>query len=352
MTPNLTKRIENILRRSEDENEILLSLKQLLSEQDIQPKKVKESKTISELFEKNNELIMNPDTNKKFIQTGFYILDYILGGFILGDFVVIGGIRGMGKSILLVNFAINISKTIPTLFISLYLNEFGFTNRIISAMTNVSTKDILQFSFTDEERDSINLAKGKIDKLNLLVNDEQGNSLIDFRALCQKHIEEHDVKVIIVDELQLLNPAHKDLNSRELEISSISKTLKTIAKDFNVCVIAGIGLSDGNEGRSELEYKRPQLSDLRESGTIEQDADKIIFVHRPEYYNLTENLYGDSLKGRVELLIAKNRIGPLGEAYLKKNEKFTSFYDRDDYESIDEFNPFKKMMDEINEVPF
>lgn len=78
MTPNLTKRIENILRRSEDENEILLSLKQLLSEQDIQPKKVKESKTISELFEKNNELIMNPDTNKKFIQTGFYILDYIL----------------------------------------------------------------------------------------------------------------------------------------------------------------------------------------------------------------------------------------------------------------------------------
>jgi len=352
MTPNLTKRIENILRHSEDENEILLSLKQLLSEQDIQPKKIKESKTILELFVENTEVIMNPDTNKKFIQTGFRSLDYILGGFMLGDFVVIGGRPGMGKSILFINLAINISKTIPTLFIGLDLNEFRFTSKIISAMTGVSMGDIVKFSFTNEERDLINLAKGKIDKLNLLVNDEQGNSLMDFRALCQKHIEEHDVKVIIVDELQLLNPAHKYRNSRELEISSICKTLKNIAKDFNVCVIAGSQLNRGVEGRSGLEGKRPQLSDLRESGAIEQDADKVIFIHRPEYYHLTEDVQGNSLIGRVELIIAKNRIGPLGEVYLKRNDKFTSFFDMDDYEGIDEFKFSQERMDEIKEVPF
>ncbi len=151
MTPNLTKRIENILRRSEDENEILLSLKQLLSEQDIQPKKIKESKTISELFIENKEVIMNPDTTQKFVQTGFRTLDKMLGGFMLGEFVVIGARPSMGKSLLLVNLAINISQVTPTLFVSLDLNEFRLTSRFISALTCIELHDIFQMTFSEEK---------------------------------------------------------------------------------------------------------------------------------------------------------------------------------------------------------
>ncbi len=351
MTPSLTKRIENILRRSEDENEILLALKQLLSEQDIQPTKIKQSKTISELFVENNEVIMNPDTNRKFVQTGFRSLDKVLGGFMLGEFIVIGGRPAMGKGQLFVNLAINISQVIPTLFVSLDLNEFRLTSKFIATLTGVELHDIFHMTFSEEEKILINSAGEKFDKLNLIVNDEYGGSLINFRALCQKHIEEQGVKVIMVNELQLMNPAFRYRNSRELEISSISKVMKEIAKDFNVCVIAGSQLNRGVEGRSGLEGKRPLLADLRESGSIEQDADKVIFLHRPEYYHLTEDAQGNSLEGVVELIIAKNKIGPLGDVALKRNRNFSSYVD-DDYENITEFIYSQERMEEIKEVPF
>lgn len=351
MTPNLTKRIENILRRSEDENEILLSLKQLLLEQDIQPKKIKESKTISELFVENNEVLMNPDTNSKFIQTGFRSLDKMLGGFMLGEFIVFGARPAMGKSQLFVNLAINISQITPTLFISLDLNEFRLTSKFIASLTGVELHDIFQMTFSEEEKLLINSAGEKFDKLNLFINDEYGGSLLNFRTLCQKHIEEQGVKVIIVNELQLMNPAFRYRNSRELEISSISKALKDIAKDFNVCVIAGSQLNRSIEGRSGLEGKRPQLSDLRESGAIEQDTDKVIFLHRPEYYHITEDVQGNSLIGIAELIIAKNRIGPIGDVVIKRNNNFSSFVDPD-YEDIAEFNFSQERMDEIKVVPF
>lgn len=351
MTPNLTKRIENILRRSEDENEILLSLKQLLSEQDIQPKKIKESKTISELFIENKEVIMNPDTTQKFVQTGFRTLDKMLGGFMLGEFVVIGARPSMGKSLLLVNLAINISQVIPTLFVSLDLNEFRLTSRFISTLTGIELHDIFQMTFSEEKKHLIKSSKEKFDKLKLSVNDEYGGTLLNFRALCQKHIEEQGVKLIIVDELQLMNPAFRYRNSRELEISSISKALKDIAKDFNVCVIAGSQLNRGVEGRTGFEGKRPQLSDLRESGAIEQDADKVIFIHRPEYYRITEDAQGNSLIGIAELIIAKNKIGPVGEVLIKRNTNFSSFVDKD-YLDISEFNFSQERMEEIKDVPF
>jgi replicative DNA helicase len=351
MTPNLTKRIENILRRSEDENEILISLKQLLSEQEIQPVKIKESKTISELFVENKEVIMNPNTNQKFVQTGFRTLDKMLGGFMLGEFVVIGARPAMGKSQLFVNLAINISQVTPTLFVSLDLNEFRLTSRFIATLTGVELQEIFQMTFSEEAKLLIKSSGDKFNQLNLSVNDEYGGSLLNFRALCQKHIEEQGVKVIFVDELQLMNPAFRYRNSRELEISSISKAMKDIAKDFNVCVIAGSQLNRGVEGRSGLEGKRPQLSDLRESGAIEQDADKVIFIHRPEYYHITEDAQGNSLIGIAELIIAKNKIGPVGEVMIKRNQNFSSFVDYD-YQDIAEFNFSQQRMDEIKEVPF
>ena len=351
MAPSVTKRIENILHRSEDENEILLSLKQLLTEEDIQPKKIKESKTISELFVENKEVIMNPDTNQKFVQTGFRTLDKMLGGFMLGEFVVIGARPSMGKSQLLVNLAINISKVTPTLFISLDLNEFRLTSRFIATLTGVELHEIFQMNFSEQDKLLINSTGDKFNKLNLIVNDEYGGSLLNFRSLCQKHIEEQGVKVIIVDELQLMNPAFRYRNSRELEISSISKALKDIAKDFNVCVIAGSQLNRGVESRTGFEGKRPQLSDLRESGAIEQDADKVIFLHRPEYYRITEDAQGKSLIGIAELIIAKNKIGPVGEVLIKRNHNFSSFVDYD-YIDISEFNFYQERLDEIKDVPF
>ena len=351
MAPSLNKRIENILRRSEDENEILLSLKQLLSEQDIQPKKIKESKIISELFFENYEVIMNPNTNPKFIQTGFRNIDKMLGGFMLGEYVVIGARPAMGKSQLLVSLAINISKATPALFISLDLNEFRLTSKFIASLTGVELHNIFQMTFSEEEKVLINSAGDQFNRLNLIVNDWYGGTLLNFRVLCQKHIEENGVKVIIVDELQLMNPAYRYRNSRELEISSISKALKDIAKDFNVCVIAGSQLNRAIEGRTGIEGKRPQLSDLRESGAIEQDADKVIFLHRPEYYHITEDAQGNSLLGLVELIVAKNKIGPVGEVMIKRNHNFSSFVDCI-HQDITEFNFSQERLNEIKKVPF
>jgi len=351
MASTLSKRIENILGRSENDNEILLSLTQLLSEQEHQLAKQKVSRTIAELYDENKEVITNPDINSKLIKTGFHTLDKMLGGFSLSEFVVFGSRPGMGKSQLFVNLAINISRTIPVLYVSLDLNEFRLTSKFISTLTGIELQNLVQMKLSEPELELVNSTKRDINKLNLLVNDEYGGSLMNFRAMCQKHIEEQGIQVIIVDELQLMIPAFKYRNSRELEISSISKAMKDIAKDFNVCVIAGSQLNRGVEGRTSHEGKRPYLSDLRESGAIEQDADKVIFLHRPEYYRITEDVQGKSLIGIAELIISKNRLGPLGEVLIKRTSNFSSFVDYD-YQDDTEFNFSEDRLDELNDVPY
>ena len=354
MSPSISHRIETILRRCEDDNSVVFQLKQLLMEQELLSKKAKESRTIAELFVENNTVLQHPDDSPKFIRTGFSDLDKAIGGFMLGDYVVVGGRPGMGTTQFLVNLSLCMAQNTPVLYFSFDLSEFRLTNRFISTVSGIEMQKIVEGKLTEEEKVHIETQGKELAKLNLLINDDCKYSLSDFRALCQHHIELHGVQVIIVDELQLMSPAHRYRNSRELEINSISRELKSIAKDFSVCVIAASQLSRNVVGRTGYEGKIPQLSDLRESGAIEQDADKVIFIHRPEFYKITEDLQGNSTQNRVELIVAKNRIGSVGTVEIKRNPHFTSYFDKDDFYNTEnlEFHFSEVRINEITANPF
>jgi replicative DNA helicase len=168
-----------------------------------------------------------------------------------------------------------------------------------------------------------------------------------FRAHCQQHIDAHGVKIIMVDYLQMMS-ASKHRNSRELEISYVSRELKNIAKDLNVCLIATSQLSRAVESRGGAYHsKHPQLSDLRESGAIEQDADKVIFVYRPAYYGITHDENGNDIQSLTELILAKNRNGKLGEVKLQHNENFTNYTAFKEYKN--EFTFSEKRLNELRD---
>ena len=166
-----------------------------------------------------------------------------------------------------------------------------------------------------------------------------------FRAHCQQHIDAHGVKIIMVDYLQMMS-ASKHRNSRELEISYVSRELKNIAKDLNVCLIATSQLSRAVESRGGAYLsKHPQLSDLRESGAIEQDADKVIFIYRPAYYLITHDENGNDIESLTELILAKNRNGKLGTVKLQHDKNFTN------YTTFKEFkNEFTFSEERLNEL--
>jgi len=246
----------------------------------------------------------------------------MFGGFGLGEFIVIGGRPAMGKTQLLVNLSLNISQIIPVLYFTFDLSEFLLTSRFISSVSGIPASKILQHDLTNEEKNKLSLVDSQLSKHKLFINDSYNNSLTAFKAHCQKQIEENGVKVIFVDYLQMMS-SNKYRNSRELEISYISRELKNITKDFNVCVIATSQLSRAVESRGGSKY--PHLSDLRESGAIEQDADKVIFIYRPEYYGFECDEEGNNSAGLTEIILAKNRNGSLGNIKLLRDNYFTNF---------------------------
>jgi len=329
MRANLTNQIESILRKTEDENEIVLQINQLLSEYNNPQITIKDSKSISKLVAEKSEIMQHPDVNQRFLKTGFKDYDNGFGGLLLGEFVVIAGRPCMGKNQFLVNISINVSRNTPVLFLSLGLNESRLTTKFISTISGITTHKLLEMNFSKIDRNHIDEAGKDLGELNLFINDDSSISLSNFKSICKKHIEEDGVKVIVVDELQLMCSTHKDRISRDLEISSITRELKNIAKDFDVCVIAGSQLNRNGESRNGLNCKRPHLSDLRESGSIEYYADKVILLHRSEYYGFIEDGMGTSLIGLAELIVAKNKVGPICEIMIRKNTNFTSFFDAD-----------------------
>lgn len=346
MKPDLKNKIENIIgNENADENEILFLLKNLLEEAELAKNSAKESKKISELVTENLTLLRNGRRGENLIQTGFTDFDKKFGGFLEGELVVIGARPAMGKSFLLVNLALNISTTVPLVYFTFDLSEFSLTNRIISAISKIEYSNVVNNTLSDEESDRLSSIEKKINTCNLFINDSCYNSMPNFKSLCKIHIQENGVKVIIVDCLQLMS-TYKFRSNREAEVSYISRELKSFAKENNVCVIASSQLSRSAEYR---EGKRPQLTDLRESGAIEQYADKVIFVHRPEYYGISVDHEGNNIIGLAELILAKNRNGYVGEVKVRRNTNFTSFEDFKGFENDFKFSSSR--LKEIN-MPF
>jgi replicative DNA helicase len=326
MKQDLIAQLEKIIGDTQaDEKEIIHRLKQLLYEADLQSPFARPSQNIGDLISQNLNLISNGAPNENMVKTGFAEFDHTFGGFALGELVVIGGRPGMGKTQLMVNLALHIAQSHPILYFTYDLSIYSLSNRFLASASNIANDKILQKQLTRDELAQLTAQKIAFSHLPLYINDSCNNSMSAFRAHCQQHIDAYGVKIIMVDYLQMMS-ASKHRNSRELEISYVSRELKNIAKDLNVCVIATSQLSRAVESRGgSYHSKLPQLSDLRESGAIEQDADKVIFVYRPAYYGITHDENGNDIQSLIELIIAKNRNGKLGEVKLQHNENFTNY---------------------------
>lgn len=347
MKQDIINKIQHIIANQEaDEKEILFQLKGVLYETELKNQIARESKNIADLVSENLTQLKEETHQGNAIKTGFTEFDKLFGGFGLGELIVIGGRPSMGKTQLLVNLSLNISVATPVLYFTFDLSEFLLTCRFISSFTGIAVNKILQQELTDEQKAKLASIGNGFNKHKIFVNDSCNNSFTALKAHCQKQIEEHGVKVIVVDYLQMMS-SNKYRNSRELEISHISRELKNIAKDFNVCVIAASQLSRAVETRGGS--KHPQLSDLRESGAIEQDADKVIFIYRPEYYGIDCDEEGNSTAGLTELILAKNRNGSLGKVKLLRDANFTNYRDFDEYKN--DFSFSKSRLNEI-EPPF
>ena len=159
----------------------------------------------------------------------------------------------------------------------------------------------------------------------IYVDDTPSLSILELRSKARRLVKEHNIQIIIIDYLQLMNASGRSFGSREQEVSMISRSLKGLAKELDLPIIALSQLNRGVEGRSGIEGKRPQLSDLRESGAIEQDADMVCFIHRPEYYGINTDNAGNSYEGIAEIIISKHRNGAVGDVRLKFKNVYAKF---------------------------
>jgi replicative DNA helicase len=256
------------------------------------------------------------------VPTGFHLLDHITYGWQPSDLIVLAARPSVGKTAFALNLARNaaLHPTKPTVvgFFSLEMSAGQLVQRILSAESEIWLEKIARGRL--EEHEMKQLYKKGIERLAsapIHIDDSAALNIFELRAKCRRLKNKHNVGLIIIDYLQLMSGAGENRNSnREQEISRISRDLKGLAKELNIPIIALSQLSREVEKRKEGN-KMPQLSDLRESGAIEQDADMVMFLYRPEYYDITSNELGESNKGETHVRIAKHRNGQLDTIKLK-----------------------------------
>lgn len=275
------------------------------------------------------------------VLTGFSSLDEITGGWQNSDLIIMAARPGMGKTALVVSMARNMALMFnqPVALFSLEMSDRQLVNRIIAGETkSYSSNQLNRGAIDNAELNHILQVTGPLGGCPLYIDDTAGLSIVAFRTKAYRLVAEFGVKCIIVDYLQLMKAESK--GNREQEISEISRTLKMVAKELNIPIIALSQLSRAVESRGG--DKRPMLSDLRESGAIEQDADIVTFIYRPEYYGIKEDEQGNSTLGTAEVIFAKHRSGSLGTVLLKFESRFAKFSDMQPDLFIGESNVFKE----------
>lgn len=276
---------------------------------------------IMSTYEEMVENSKNPD-NVLGIDTGFDELNYRTGGFRGGELILIAGRPGMGKS----SFAVNIAETVaiankkPVAIFNLEMPKSMIVRRILCSQAYIDSQKILTGKFDGEDWASLGKVLDKIAVAPLYIDDSSNITVSEIHAKCQRIKQAHGLSMVIIDYLQLMQD-DRHTESRQVEISAISRALKIMSKELDVPVIALSQLSRANEARKD---KRPMLSDIRESGAIEQDADMVIFIYRDDYYN------PDSPdKNVAEINIAKHRTGEVGTFKLGWQGKYTKFVNID-----------------------
>jgi len=256
------------------------------------------------------------------IPTGFIDLDYKLSGLQPSDLVLVAARPSMGKTAFVLNIAqyMAFKKDKGVAIFSLEMSKEQLVNRLFSLESQVDAQALRTGNMKDSDWEKLIEGAGIIGKSNLIIDDTPGISVSELRSKCRKYKLEHGLDIVIIDYLQLMTGSvGKNSESRQQEISEISRSLKGLARELNVPVVALSQLSRAVESRPD---KRPMLSDLRESGAIEQDADVVMFIYRDEYYNKDSEF-----KKQAEIIIAKQRNGPVGTvnlAWLGEHTKFAN----------------------------
>lgn len=256
------------------------------------------------------------------IATGFLDLDYKTSGMQPADLVLIAARPSMGKTAFVLNIAQYVAfrlKEAVAMF-SLEMSKEQLVNRMFSLESNVDAQNLRNGTLNDEEWEKLIESAGVIGKSKLIIDDTAGISISELRSKCRKFKLEHDIKMIIIDYLQLMSGSGRS-ESRQQEISEISRSLKKLARELNVPVLALSQLSRAVEQRPD---HRPMMSDLRESGAIEQDADVVMFIYRDDYYNKDSEK-----KGISEIIIGKQRNGPIGTVELVWLPEYTKFANKE-----------------------
>lgn len=280
-------------------------------------------KSFQDYFARKNAIRENKTTG---IPTGLTDLNKATGGWQNGNLIIIAARPAMGKTALACNFSISGEKSGAIVFFSLEMTAREVADRLLMFISGLDALKFKDGYLSQQDEESLLNAKETLSKMKLSVIDKSAISINYMRSCCRRIKKESGLSMIIVDYLQLMSAVGLNRNSnREQEINSISRGLKAIAKEFDVPVIALSQLSRAVEQRGG--DKKPQLSDLRESGAIEQDADIVIFVYRPAYYEFEQDAEGNSTEGIGQLIIAKNRNGKTTTVKFKHNESLTQIYD-------------------------
>ncbi len=252
------------------------------------------------------------------LASGFRDLDNITSGWQNSDLIILAARPAMGKTAFALSMAKNIAvnNEQPVALFSLEMSNVQLVNRLISSVCEISGSKLRDGRLAPYEWNVLDSKINALQKAPIYLDDTPQLSITEFRTKAIRLKKEHDVKLIIIDYLQLMNASGIRFGNRQEEISTISRNLKGIAKELDIPIIALSQLNRGVEGREGYEGKRPMLSDLRESGAIEQDADIVCFIHRPEYYKIYEDNNHNDLRGVAEIIIAKHRNGGVGDVRL------------------------------------
>lgn len=271
------------------------------------------------------EVASNRSDGLSGVTSGFHDLDKMTSGWQRSDLIIIAARPAMGKTAFVLSMARNMAESgSPVALFSLEMSNVQLVNRLLVNVCEIPGEKIKNGNLDKYEWEQLHHRVRNLFDMPIFVDDTPSLSIFELNTKARRLVKEHGVSCVIIDYLQLMNASGMNFGSREQEVSMISRSLKQLAKELNIPIIALSQLNRGVESRSG-DDKRPQLADLRESGAIEQDADMVLFIHRPEYYKITEDKQGNSLLGLAEIIIAKHRNGAVGDVRLRFKSELAKF---------------------------
>lgn len=294
------------------------------------------------------------------ISSGFDRLDEITNGWQPSDLIIIAARPAMGKTAFVLSMAKNIAidNQVPVAMFSLEMSNVQLVNRLIINVCEIAGEQIRSGRLAPHEWGQLDEKMRNMYGAPLYIDDTPSLSVFELRTKARRLVREYGVKLILIDYLQLMNASGMSYNSRQEEVSTISRSLKALAKELNIPIIALSQLNRGIENRiagagtdEQKDTHRPQLSDLRESGAIEQDADMVCMIHRPEYYGIVKDSYGRSLKGMAEIIIAKHRNGKTGDVRLRFVSEYARFANLDEGAPLPDGSESGLLQSRMNNAP-